>query len=355
MLGIRSSLFVVFVALAATAALGAKGSAPASPKASGRTQAAVVPVAKAASASGAASPARATSARPAAAAVTKVLDVAWGNRVGELGHLRPTEGSAEGPMSFVVDADGRIDVLDQVNERVAIFAHGAASVVPIPGRTAQDLERVGDGYVLLDRLVRRALTFVDGAGRILHEVPLVGPGVVEGGGITGLFQRADGTWIEVEHQRLVRVADARGQADAERPTAQGRFLGEGDAVIEARRFREAEIALRVSGPGGAMRALPSVSFAAPVAWISGLEPDAAGRLFLGVVTRAELSGPADPVRNEHAIALLDAGDGRVLARYAVPAQDAPEETFRPVRAGADGALYVLRCTRQGAEMWKVTP
>lgn len=353
MVGVRSSLLVVFVALAATAALGAKGSAPTSPKAPGPAPRAVAPAAKTASVSGAASPARATNAGPAA--VTKVLDVAWGHDVGELGHLRPTEGSAEGPMSFVVDEDGRIDVLDQVNERVAIFAHGAASVVPIAGRTAQDLERVGGGYVLLDRLVRRALTFVDGAGRILHEVPLVGPGVVEGGGITGLFQRADGTWVEVEHQRLVRVADARGRADAERPTALGRFLGVGDAVIEARRFREAEIALRVSGPGGAMRALPSVSFAAPVAWVSGLEPDGSGRLFLGVVTRTELLGPADPVRNEHAIALLDAGDGRVLARYSVPAQDAPEETFRPVRAGADGALYVLRCTSQGAEMWKVTP
>ena len=151
----------------------------------------------------------------------------------------------------------------------------------------------------------------------------------------------------------MRVADGQARADAERPVVIGRFLGDGDARVEASR-RGAEVALRVRDPGKALREI-TVDLGAPIARVSGVEPGGPGRLFLSAVTRPTPAGPMDPAPNAHVVLLIDLRDGRVIARHEVPAADVAEETFRSVRLGADGALYVLRSTRSGAEIWKVSP
>jgi hypothetical protein len=136
-----------------------------------------------------------------------VFTAPWGSAEGELGRRVPEEGAPEGPMSFVVSEDGRVFVLDQVNQRVQVFKDGKFSrEIKIPGDTFQDLAVDPDGrVVLLDRLAQKAVVFLDPEQR----VPLKGPHVPEGGGVTGLFLN-DGVWVEVEHNpsadRLDRIA-----------------------------------------------------------------------------------------------------------------------------------------------------
>jgi hypothetical protein len=349
MSGLRASIGVALVAIAGAAALSARpATTPAAPP--------IVPRAAAAPATPA--PRLATGAKgaptaPAPAVVTRVVSAPWGSGDGELGRARPAEGSPEGPMSFVVDAAGRVTVLDQVNERLVTFDDGRASAVPVPGRTAQDLAATPTGFVLLDRLVRRALAFVDARGRLSHEVPLVGVGVPEGGGVTGVFQRPDGTWVEVEHARLVRVADADGRATNERTMVLGRFVGDAGARVTARR-EGASIELGVTEPGRGTRAI-AIDLGAPIARISGLEGTSLGHLFVSAVTRPAPSTPDEPAANAHVVALVDAASSRLLSRHEVPAQDEPEETMRAARLGDDGAYYTLRCASSGAEIWKVLP
>ena len=63
--------------------------------------------------------------------------------------------------------------------------------------------------LVLDRLVRSSLLVLAPDGSLLDEVAVLGPGVPQGGGITGLLSRGDGVWVEYGHTHSVRVLDHR--------------------------------------------------------------------------------------------------------------------------------------------------
>jgi hypothetical protein len=284
----------------------------------------------------------------------------WGGGPSELGRKRPSEGAPEGPASFVVDADGRSWVLDQVNSRVQVFRDGKAErSIPLPADTFQDLALDGrGGLIVLDRLVTASVAYLDPSGRIDHEVGLLGPGVSEGGAVTGMFKRGDGVWVEVEHQRLVRVADASGKADSARPTMPGRLTSDGGSVMRA----------SIAGRDGAtLMMLPAdptattpertsrVSFSMPVAHLTALESDSAGRVFLGAALMRERPvAPFDVVEQGEVVVVLGPG-GTELRRFPLPANVGPEEQFRNVRLGDDGAVYQLGFDERAATMRRFAP
>jgi hypothetical protein len=278
-----------------------------------------------------------------------VLRAPWGAGPGEVGRRVPAEGSPEAPMSFVVDQNGRVYVLDQVNRRVQVFEAGrAVGATPLEVDTYQDvaLHPSGD-LVLLDRLGRRAVDFVAEDGRTRRTVPLVGPHVREGGTVTALFQHGDGTWVEVEHRHLVRVALLDGSPDPDRPTAPGRLTPAGDVVWAARdSARGAVVAHQRAGEPQA-RLLARPHFARPVREIVALEADAAGRVILAAAV-GRAPDEAD------VIVVLDP-DGSETARIALPPRVLPDEQLRPIRLGGDGAVYQLRPEEAGVTLTRLVP
>ena len=73
--------------------------------------------------------------------ITTVIAVGWGSSPGQLGATSPEEASPEGPKSFVVDASGRIHVLDQVHARIQTFEQGkSVATLPLPARPFEDIE-----------------------------------------------------------------------------------------------------------------------------------------------------------------------------------------------------------------------
>lgn len=305
---------------------------------------------------GAAAPAQGRSV--ASAGLERVIAAPWGSGRGSLGHDIPTEGAPVGPMSFVVDERGRVYVLDQVNARVAWFEGGkAAGEVRVPGDTFQDIELDGQGgFILLDRHQTSSLAYIDAAGNIDHEVGLVGLGIAEATAVTAIFRRADGVWAEVEHARLVHVADERGKALAARQVIEGRFGEGGGALLRASLERPTGASVtEIPATGGPARELARASFQMFPAAITGLEPLPGGRVLLSVLLIEERAvSPYDVVRAEHALLTFGA-DGRQLTRETLPDHEGPEELFRAVRLGADGAVYALRCAQAGAEIWKYLP
>jgi hypothetical protein len=295
---------------------------------------------------------------PASARLERVIAAPWGGGKGSLGHEIPAEGAPVGPMSFVVDARGRVFVLDQVNARVALFDGGApAGEVRVPGDTFQDLELDGQGgFILLDRHQTSSLAYVDAAGNIDHEVALVGPGIAEATAVTAIFRRDDGVWAEVEHARLVRVADEQGKAPASRKIVEGRFGEGGRSLLRATLERPTGALIsEIPAEGGPARDLARARFGMFPAAITGLEQLSGGRVLLSALLVEERAAPPyDVVRAEHAL-MTFGPDGRQLSRDALPDHDGPEELFRPVRLGADGAVYALRCAREGAEIWRYLP
>jgi hypothetical protein len=306
------------------------------------------------------SPGSQATSRPAATPPTssrlqRVITAPWGTGPGALGHALPDEGAPEGPASFLVDASGAIHVLDQVNGQIKVFRGGQPTgTLPLPGDTFQDLALSAEGrYVLLDRTLTASLAYLDAAGHIDHEIALVGEHIAEGTGVTALFARDDGMWVEIEHTRLVRVATARGEPDPDRPVVEGRLTSAPGARVSAHLLRPSGVSVSSGSPP---REIARLSFP-EIAWtITGLDLDPQGRVQIGVELLEERPGPPfDVLRTDHALLALDGQTGEVLSRVALPTAEGPEEVFRPLRMAPDGTMYSLRCTKSGAEIWKVLP
>lgn len=278
-----------------------------------------------------------------------VAEAAWGRGPQDLGRRGGAESSPEGPMSFDVDERGRAVVLDQVNRRLQRFEAGAAvGSVPLPADTYQDMALGAQGRVaLLDRFGTSSVTIVDETGSVSSQVPLVGSGVPDGGSVTGLFQREDGTWVEVGHAELVRVATADGHPDVSRPMASGRFSADGSGLLRAARSGSHGAVVTRTPARGAPELFATVPFELPVHHLTALDSEPSGRVLLGAsLVEEEPVAPYDVLDEAEAIVLLD-GRGNELRRWLLPATAGPEETFRAVRFGRDGAVYCMQLTPFG--------
>lgn len=287
---------------------------------------------------------------PANVKSEEVFSARWGGSRGELGRRAANESSPEGPMSFAVDARGRAFVLDQVNGRVQVFEPGAEPhSIPVPGDTYQDVAlRKDDGLVLLDRLSKESVAFADARGKVSHEIPLQGEGIAEGGDVTALFQRDDGTWVEVKHANLVKIADADGAPLEDRTIVQGRFGAEGSVLRASKSGERAAFVAERTERG--VTPLAKVSFDLPVWQLLELDTDRRGRVFLGASLLEEAAAPPFEVLDAREVVVVLDKDGTELSRLELPASTGPEESFRRIRVGADGALYHLAYDERGATM-----
>ncbi len=293
------------------------------------------------------------------AKIEVVLKASWGDGPDQLGHRIPEEGAPEGPMAFTIDDQGRLYILDQVNKRVQIFENGKrVASLDLPADTFQDLELSAKGdVVVMDRLSQKSLSIYGPDGTELGQVPIEGTNVPEGGGTTGLFAKEDGLWVEVEHQRQVRVADADGNPDSQRPMLPGRFSADGQHLLMAARSGVNRVAIQIrpaAQPQSPPILLAELAFPMAVMQIVALQSDTFGRVYLAVqLMRQGARPPFGPGDLGEQIAILDAA-GRELARLNLPVRTSPEEQFRPYRIGADGALYQLLCGTDGATMNRIS-
>ena len=228
----------------------------------------------------------------------------------------------------------------------------------LPADTYQDIELSAKGdVVVMDRLSQKSLSIYAPDGTELGQVPLEGSNIPEGGGTTGLFAKEDGLWVEVEHQHQVRVADADGNPDSQRPMLPGRFSANGPHLLMADRSGVDRVAIHVrpaAQPQSPPVLLAELAFPMAVMQIVALQSDVFGRVYLAVqLMRLGARPPFKPGDLGEQIAILDAA-GREFARLNLPIRTSPEEQFRPYRIGADGALYQLLCGADGATMNRIS-
>src|SRR5262249_14147853 len=128
-----------------------------------------------------------------------------------------------------------VAIVDQVNRRVQRFQGGRpVATLDVGGDTVQDLVLAAGGRtVLLDRLADRNLQVYSASGRLENEMALEGPGVPEGGGVTGVFADDQGIYVEREHAALVRVAARAGHTDRQRIELPGRPTRDGRLLVSA--------------------------------------------------------------------------------------------------------------------------
>jgi hypothetical protein len=285
----------------------------------------------------------------------------WGSGPGQLGRRADPESLAEGPMSFFVDRHG-VTVLDNVNRRVARFdPHGRPlPALPLPdGATAQDLARVGDRIAVLDRLRAGRATLYDDAGRAVTSVPLVGPGIDEPAGVTGLFaDRGGRLFAEREHRTWLQLLDPGGAALATRPNAPGRPTRDGGFVAAALADRGAgTIAVHRFDSAGAPQWDAIVPLGAPILYVALLDADAAGNVYVAAhVGHPAASAPFAIVDESLRISGVDTVGRVATSPLIVPAPPPHEEAFRDLAVGDDGTIYWMRRTPGGVviEAYRLT-
>jgi len=274
--------------------------------------------------------------------------VPWGSGGALLSRDDGRESIPQGPMSFAVEPDGSIWVLDAIARRLVRYGAGGEllSELALPASTFEDLELRGGRLYVLDRLVRRSVLVLDAQGPIL-EVPVEGPGISEGGGISAMLAEEDGLWLEYEHQELVRVLDADAR-EGDRTVVAGRPVPGSSHRLRAwldRGGRPRAWLELWPAAGGAPRASRSVPLDGPtprIAWIQAGPGGLIAAIFH--VVRAAAPGATPTEEN---LGLWLGPDLRILATFRSPYCLRAWQQQREFRLAPDGALIGMALTSEG--------
>jgi len=302
--------------------------------------------------------------RPSGPTVAKnpgtILQLGWGSGPREAGRHEDGESAPAGPMSFTVLPSGEIYLLDQVNLRVLRFDPGSktSSEIPAGSDTWQDIAVAADGtIVLLDRLVRRAVVLIDEAGRELSSHAIEGGGIPEGGAVTAMFLEKDGLWLEVNHERSVRILDAA-LDPCPRTVRRGRPLDGGLTTVVAFLDKQGGVEMRtMDGLAGAVTGEKHFSFGQDLYRIAWIEADASGAvhaMFHLLEPRAK-NAPGPP---QEKVLALRLGKGlEETGSFESPHVIKAWEQFKEFQVSDSGTVCQMAFSDQGVTLlsWRYEP
>ncbi|MBX3125663.1 MAG: hypothetical protein KF718_03065 [Polyangiaceae bacterium] len=276
----------------------------------------------------------------------------WGAGNGQIARDVPDEGAPIGARSFVVGADGRVHILDQVSARVVRFEGSSAKgAVKLPARPFEDLALLeGGGYALLDPFASRAVVFVDAQGSEQSKIEL-SPLGVEPGRVTALDADESGVWVEVDGSYRVRIGDATGAVAP--PQAEPGTARAGQWLYEATRSPGGPVTVaRRPAAGGPKANLASVALSSAPIDFRLLASQQAPELYLAV-----RFGVSTDVGGAESITLvvLHAETGAELRRRELGGSSSVEESFRWVRLSPSGSLRWLTVDAKGVQVREVAP
>jgi len=289
-----------------------------------------------------------------------ILQLGWGGGPGEAGRHEGGESAPVGPMSFTVLPSGEIYILDQVNVRVLRFEPGSkkSSQIPVGSDTFQDLAVAADGtIVLLDRLVRRAVVLMDTGGNELAFHAVEGDGIPEGGAVTAMFLEKDGLWLEVNHERSVRILD-ESLAPCPRTVRRGRPLDGGSKTVAAFLDKQGGVKMRIlDTPTGAVTAEKHFPLGQDLYRIAWIEADASGAvhaMFHLLEPQAE-NAPGPP--DEKVLALRLGKDLEETGSFESPHTIRAWEQFKEFEVAGVGTVYQMAFSDQGVTLlsWRYEP
>jgi hypothetical protein len=277
-----------------------------------------------------------------------LLRAAWGSELGSFGEDTAEEGNSAGPMSLAYDAaKNELLILDQLNARIQrLNASGQVlGELKIPEGPAQDLAvlPVGQRIAVLYRFVRESLVVLDGAGKIVEEVKLVGAGIPHPSSVLGLYVTEEGLWAKAEGVSVLLLGP-EGAALSHRVLEQGTVQGKSlykvaHAGTEVGIFAEP----RHTATGLRKAAL---RYDTPVSAVTGFQVDGAGHVFVVTLHREE---GEEGIRSRTLLKVLSP-ELKLLRTEELPKPHGSREIFRSTEPGPDGQLYYLRLTSDGIEL-----
>ena len=276
----------------------------------------------------------------------------YGSGATEFGRRRDPESNPEAPMAIAAGPGGQVAVVDQVNRRISRYKDGKlVGTVSIGGDTVQDIAFSRDGKMLvLDRLVDGNVQIYGADGKLANEVSLAGKGVPEGGGITGLFTDDDGIYVERDHDSVVRIADASGTSDPNRPELPGRPSRDGHLLLAAEIADAAngDVIVTASNRASGQPAWKQpIHLGIPIIHIITLDSDASGFAYLAVDVGRETTSAPFRIVDERILVMRLGSGGAPRGMLSLPPLPTADESFRPITVDDDGSVYVMAAGDNG--------
>ncbi len=297
-------------------------------------------------------------ARTPALHVESVHRLTFGSGLAQLGRERPSEGSAEGPASLVVDGSGRVFVLDQVNRRLLVLTRGASPwTVALPDRPFRDVTLDGSGGFWLLDAIGDTVVRLDAAGHEMSRLTLAGPLLDHAMHVTSLHRADDGLYVEIMWLYTVKIGDVQGQALVERSALPGRPVGPRGSLRAALAGRAPTNAVNLTlhPAGRAPHRVARLDFDDRVMRLDFAGLDHAGAWVAVRLGREDAtpSGDFEVTRDREVIVALEP-NGVERARTTLPRTWLPDDQPHPVTLGGDGALWALFLDEAGGTVWRVS-
>ncbi|MFL5355506.1 hypothetical protein [Archangium sp.] len=283
----------------------------------------------------------------------------WGSGEEQFGRLKANESNPEAPMSIAADRQGNVYVLDQVNGRISRFDKSGKVLPPIPvtQQVPRDLEISSTGTLLvMDNLRDNTVAVLDPDGKPLGELPVPGKNLEKGGQAVGVFADSSGVYVERGQGMAVRVGDAAGNIDPQRPLLDGRPSRDGASLLSmaviqmpAGRFwvRSLERAT------GQMKFMREYVLPTPIVRLSLLDSDATGRIYVAAHVAREQFDPATKAGQwmEESVQLLCLSPmGEVQKVLSLPPNTLADESVRDLTVRDDGLVLYMHRTQEGVQL-----
>jgi hypothetical protein len=262
-------------------------------------------------------------------------------------------------MSLTVDRQGNVYVLDQVNGRIVRLDKNGQPLPPLPVTQQVPRDLVASptgGLVVMDNLRDNSVAVLGPDGQLLGELPVVGKNVDRGGLALGIHADSSGVYLERENGMTVRVGDAAGTVDAERPLLDGRPSRDGASLLSMAVIQVAQGRFWVRSldrDSGQMKFMREFVLATPILHLSLLDSDAAGRIYAAANVAREEQDPAtgDFHLVDQSVQLLCLSPQGELQRVlSLPPNRMAHESVRDLTVRDDGVILYMHRDEEGVRL-----
>ena len=180
-----------------------------------------------------------------------VVSTKPGTGPADLGLTPMDESDSEAPDSLAVsEADKRVYVLDQVNQRIQIFHEGRHErAIPLPVRTIDDMARLANGRFVLVSQGDNAFFVIGEDGALVQRLEFAALGLSEGE-LAWLHAQSDGVYVSRSDTELTRLFDRNGEVvKGERSVQAAAMSPDGRSLLKLGPHQDARLAFEYRGPG----------------------------------------------------------------------------------------------------------
>lgn len=248
------------------------------------------------------------------------------------------------------DADGRLFVLDQLDDQIHVYRGGEfEKVIQVPSEVSFDrIAPLRGGKLLLNDAYgsRNILYVLEQTGRVVRTFSLEGKGFEKHEQPDGLHARKDGIWARhrgefrdgrlVSEGYMVRVSDARGNPDSERPMVTGFLSGDGRRLLGlAKSGSVLEVTSRARDDD-AQRRKRTIELPGAKAKVLAYDSDRSGKLYV-LVEAAEGSS----VRKGTTRLFVLSRELETVHEHDLPTKPIYHEVVNPLFVSPGGFAYYL--------------